>query len=763
MARPLMFWVPVSTGRQPNGFGTQLCTAQNRVVFLRTLTSAKLIAGYVPEQAADKRFTKSGVILLTGPRLRRHQEGTQQRIVGSERADSYMKHVQPFLRRLRGIRNLPFWWTGLGLSVFSLLVTLSFANPADAATYDVNPHLTAEVGFNGYFVKNHWVPVRVQMVNGGPSVLQGQLAVHIDFSVGNGRFAQGTMHWPVSIAGHHTASMDISVPGNIIDDSSLSFLVDGQPVAATKLTGNALGDTALVTVLSANPQAAQFLTGTTFGPGGAPVLPVSIKPSGMPATANGYSALTAVVATPGSLDELSNAQTQALKNWVELGGLLLVESTNGIPKSWQSLMPLTAKAPHTVSGARLNDMLDITSTPLSQHITSYAGKMRPQAQLWAGTPANPLLAATPEGRGQIVQTAFLPTEPAVLGWSNNLAFWTRIIKQGSSGNNGALPSLLDSNGVLSLAAASGALTPLRIPSLKFWGFVFAIYTLVAGPGLFFLLRRRKRETLAWVILPSLSILTTFGIYALGAQQRPGGMLTEGVGVLDLAGNGLAESYGIRAFMSPYVASTTFIAAQPMLTLPLAEQNVRQLGVADVTTGARSVSMFEDVGRFGVRYLYSAGAVQHQGRIATDLLALGSTPSSFAGNVTNDTPYPLQHVVVYWNQAMFVLGNLAPGATASITPQTPTQVVPVNWLSTYSGYNREVTRGLGRPLGNLANSLGFFNDNIPLSQAIIIATTNSDTPALPKPISGQTIASAQSLVMVRQMAFVAQYPHEVGKP
>lgn len=629
-----------------------------------------------------------------------------------------------------------------------------------AADDDQNIKMSAVVGFNGFFEKNQWVPIRLRMDNPGRA-LSAELVVDVNYSLDNGRVAAGTLRWPVQLPARTTTYKEIAVPGNIIDNASVSCTVEGQAVGAVRLSGNALGNTSLVAVLSKEAQSAQYLTGST-GPTGAPVLPISINPENLPDASNLLSDLTALFATPTNLRQLSQVQQAAVLQWVKLGGTLVVTGTSGVRNAWQNYFPINPGPQHPTSGEGLSQMF-ASPLPSAPQLITYAHGLKKDGNLWAGTSALPLVAALDVGRGMVVQTSFLPSQGSLLSWSSNAAFWTQVLKDGNSGSSSALPSLLDKSGVLSLATASDSLTPLRIPSLRFWGLLFGLYVLVLGPGVFFILRRKKRETLGWLILPGLSILTTIVIYTFGASQRPLGALTEGVGVMDLVGDGTGEVYGIRAFMSPYVSSAYLSTPRPMLVLPLAEQNVRLLGTANVITSQHTQAGFEDVGRWGIRYIYSAGVVHNIGGFQTELEQFGLIHDSFRGLISNDTPYPMYDVALYWNHQMYQLGDLAPSSTVPITPETASKAVPTNWLSAYSSYNRNITHGIGRPLGSLANQLGFMNSDLGVNKAVLIATTDVPNPGLPKLVTDQKIASSQGLVLVRQIVDVTQYPPEVNVP
>lgn len=633
--------------------------------------------------------------------------------------------------------------TCLGLSGFAALPTVQAAAPV------VSLH-NANVGFRGYYGKNTWVPVTAQIINHGPAT-QGKLTISISSEIGASHIAYGNLQWSVSLPAHETVNKQVLVPGFLIGVGSLTLLVNGVSAGTTELTGNALGHVALVAVLSKNTQTAQTLLGSENNTAGAPVLPVTMKAADFPASVDGMSGLTALVSSPQELAGLSRVQQEDVQAWVRLGGLLIITGTQGEVKSWQSWYPLHYTAQHQVSGRGLDQYIGDTSVRAPKlQVHSNANSLQTGASLWAETGAIPLIAQSTQGRGAVVQTAFSPSQPALLAWQGNGALWTTLFKMGSSQSFSAMPNYLSTGGVFSLASASDGLAPLRVPSLGFWASLFGIYVLLAGPVAFFLLRRYKREPAAWVVLPVFSILVTAGIYLFGATQRPTGMLTEATGVLDLVGNGQAEAYGVRAMMSPRVSTFEVQTSQPMLALPLIEHNNPVTEEESASVGRNTTVSFRRVARWGIRYTYLAGAVNGQGEVMASLV---NNFGTLAGTLENRTPYLLNNVAVCWNGHIYEVGDLKPGASAAIKSTPATTIKSSNWLAAYSAYNHDITRSIGRSLGALAGSEQLFNSDIGLSSALLVATTAKPTPALGTVFVYEPTASDQTLTLVRQFTDV----------
>lgn len=609
--------------------------------------------------------------------------------------------------------------------------------------------LSAVVGYAGYFGVNHWVPVDILIHNAGPAQ-PAVLQLDLDSSIGANRAELGRLRWHITLPNRGWKHIFIAVPGNVLAAAfppTVDCVVGGDVAGRAYLSGNALSND-LVAVLSNEAQDAAFLTGST-GPN--PVLPVAIKPASIPTNPNLLANLSAVVASPTTLQQLSDNQYRALMTWVRLGGLLIVTDT--VNQSPGLPMPLLPGPTRTVNGILLQRFIDSAATPQGPIVIHVRG-LRPGATLIAGTSSVPLIASLSIGRGHVVQTAFSPTQGALLAWPNNVTLWSDILRLGNEGGRSALVNLLDPEGVLGLTSASDTLAPLRVPSLKIWASVFALYTLLAGPVLFAFLRRYKAESWAWGILPVLSLITTVGIYSFGGAGRPSGALAEGVGVIDFVGDGQAETYGVTGFMSPTVTSVNATTRQPLFMMPLADQSVRRVGTAnsDMTALTASTS-FQGVGRWSLRYIYAAGAVNNQGELDAHLAGT----FGLIGTVQNNTPYDLHNVALCWEGRMFTLGDMHPGDLAAVNIETAAQDIGNNWLVAYSGYNRDITRGLGRPLSAFAANM--FNLDLGANEAMVIATTSNRIPSLPQLNLPERLASNQSLSLVRQFVSVEETPIE----
>lgn len=617
------------------------------------------------------------------------------------------------------------------------------ASRAPEVFADASPvSMAVAVGYGGYYVADEWVPVHVWVRNGGRAEM-AKLVLRVGGpSIGDRRVA-GELAWPLWLPKGASASTFVDVPGSALaQGASLDLVIGNRVVSTSWLGGNSVSHVDLVGVVSDSSQATQFLAGTSAD--GTPVLPVALRAYDLPTSPQALADLSALVASVDELRALSKAQVRALAAWLDQGGMLVVTGT-GLAPAELGALPISPGAFAVVNGDALASFAGTSDGP--GQIESTAGEIAADARLWAGSNAEPLVASEAFGRGHIWQTAFSPLDPDLLAWPGNAQMWTALFHDAGMAQVGdpAVSNLLRPTGGLSLTSVGDALEPLRMPGLSTFGLVLLAYLLAAGPVTFYVLRRLRRAALAWVVLPALSGLTTAGVFALGGSARPAGLLMNGVGVMELLGDGQAYEYGALAIMSPDSGDEILRlpAGDDVLTLQSDNQPVANAGI-EHSADATWVSL-TDVPRWHVRYVFASGFHDDAGRIQCNFK---EAYGLLFGTVTNETRMTLTNVAVVYDGMLVKLGALAPGQTRSVNAS---QEVPTSsWISDYGVYNRQLTHGIGRTLGAYLSSLaaGWHGGS---EAALVLATADGGLPELAAPANDHVVASEKRLVLVREYA------------
>lgn len=209
---------------------------------------------------------------------------------------------------------------------------------------------------------------------------------------------------------------------------------------------------------------------------------------------------------------------------------------------------------------------------------------------------------------------------------------------------------------------------VSVPPIGSLIIVLLIYLVLAGPIMWFILKRTKREPVLWLALPALALVATLGVYLFGRSLRANTTTAHATVVADLpstrqistqvlvtSANGGTE--GVRlddgwrpatvfsesmAFDGPFGRSsqsgtTTLVGSDLVADLPPGGVGVI---AAETTTGAAPDPAWQ--------------------------VELTGDDGSLKGTITNLTDYELEKVVVASGQGFHQISSLEPGESAEVT-------------------------------------------------------------------------------------------------
>jgi hypothetical protein len=299
--------------------------------------------------------------------------------------------------------------------------------------------------------------------------------------------------------------------------------------------------------------------------------PIGVRPEDLPDQAIGYDAVHTVVWQDGDPTRLLDGggeRMDALLTWIAQGGRLVVTHRS----DWQALEPIFSLLPVTpIDAVDLADAAPLGELPLTgvtlsdrERFTTVSGPVRfilsvakddavVEETFTLGDTGHPLLARRGYGFGSVTWLAtdlanrnLLGRRPDVtVGWT---AIWARLLDVGDTpvidpderdderydANQARLLATLPQNDV-QLSGRGAALVTLVV--LFFIG-----YWLLAGPGVFFFLKHKKKASLSW---------WAFGVIAAGAA-----LLT--IGLTNLVLRGPAELKHVSVLrVGPVAPSVVF--------------------------------------------------------------------------------------------------------------------------------------------------------------------------------------------------------------
>ncbi len=639
-------------------------------------------------------------------------------------------------------------------SLFACLMLACLLGAINAPVWADGPTVTAVFGIGGRYRPGGWCPVTVKVHNPGADALDGQVQALSEADPNAGRFGRPTVNAgaalfsrPLSVPGGGTGQTQLytqgldpgagvvtvqvadgrtrgdgrilaqgsssstggstlpAVSGLPLTDQDL-FLVGfgADPGAFTSLNGQKLGLVHL-------PGVGAGLPSFPAGAGSNPTFPltgnaqvVSVLPADLPDRPVGYSGVDAfLLRGDAPLDALSEAQADALKDWVAGGGYLVVICTGADPGPFaspffQGLLPASVRT--TGKGT-----LALTLKPLPGVRTPVSG-----------------LICGPYGAGQVAMTtldlAAKPPPPPF--WAAALPVPHTLLHAAAAHDQALAQSYYGYNntdsGLLSAAVLRGP--SLDAPGTWVIALFLLAYLIVLIPVNYLVLKRLDRRELAWATIPALVIVFAVGTFAVGYAAKGGSVFVNRAAIVETAaGQTSAGVRGALGLFSPRRTSYDLTLTGTGLSAALPFVLPNRFGSGGDAQPSGQTRLVQTPGGASLLdaavNMWAMRAFEFQS--STDLG--GTVDVSTSGNslvVTNHTPHTLTNCQVIRAGTSYPAGTLAAGGTAQVSlflqsytnPQTPGLPLPQMSPAYLNGVaDSSVTPRMQAALSDYARSLG----------------------------------------------------------
>ena len=379
--------------------------------------------------------------------------------------------------------------------------------------------LDVSAGFDGYYRPNQWLPLRVTIENNGDAIT-GNLVVRPETS---GNALLNTFSTP----------LDLPAGSNQVLFLYISARNTNRPIRVELLDdNNRVVTLAEVTLdnIEARDRLYVVVSGTTAGS----IIDLSAVHTGendafqanwslvnIPDRAPALEAVDALVFNDVDTGTLSQAQRDAISQWVISGGHLIV--TGGV--SWQAtgagfrdILPFTPEDSETIDEATaLTDLGGDYNANLSGQFTTAIGEPTEDAIVLAQTSdETPLVIRREQGNGTVTYLTIDPNAQPYRGWANRADLWWTLL---SSVN--VQPSWTHGFSDWDRARTATEILPglELLPSIiTLLAFLFG-YIIVVGPINYAILSQLNRRDWAWITIPIMIIVFSIVARAIGVNLR----------------------------------------------------------------------------------------------------------------------------------------------------------------------------------------------------------------------------------------------------
>jgi hypothetical protein len=550
------------------------------------------------------------------------------------------------------------------------------AAPAPAGTTQSTAiTVTARAGFDGYYKEARWLPMRVVVANEGPDA-RGRLQVIAP----RYNTAQVVVSREVELPTQSRREIFLYIPTEgYLSTLKVSLLNDGQEIAShtVRLVQTSATDL-LYGVLAGSPSAYNILADVEPVNGTARV--AQLEAGDLPPVSYAWHALDVLVMSDVDTGGFSPEQRAALAGWVAAGGRLIVAGGPTWQRTAAGLGDLLPLAPAgTTSVADLSSLgAYAAAEPPGGAAVAATGALAPDAATLVSAGDLPLVAARRSGFGQVIFLAVDPAFDPLSGWVGLEGLFRNLLS-GTAQRPGWAAGLRN---WYSARDAVNALPGLDFPSaFTICGFL-GLYLVAVGPINYLVLRRLKRRELAWVTIPALVLVFSLGAYLAGYQLRGAQASLHRLAVVQVWPDAeFARVEGVVGLFSPRRSQYDLAFGPGFLARPMPVDGFGgPAGSFRVEQADQTIipNVRLEVG--AVEPFVMQGQVPAPAFEADLVLDVSSTFASLQGTVTNRSELVLKDAVILGPGGAQRLGDLGPGASASVSlslSSARASVAPVN--------------------------------------------------------------------------------------
>lgn len=409
--------------------------------------------------------------------------------------------------------------------------------------------MDVSVGFDAKLSPHSWAPVLVEMFNDGPPVEgfvelrspQPSRRIVYNKSVVLPTNSRKRL-WLYPYVGIYESQFEVrllSSNGRVLAETPARFQT--LPADSSLIASATRAELNVVPILSAGPQGE--------------VTPARLRHEALPDDPAGYDGLTALVLTDVIESEWTVGQRRALRNWVAMGGHLIVSVNNADnfirSKLWDELLPMRVTGSEIVPGLAA---LDARGAETLRKETPVAVGTIERGRVRIKEGERPLVVESEFGRGTVTLLTFCIEREPFRAWTGKEPFW-----------RGLLPvsvSVLDDNqaqkqmhwGTKTLDDVFRGMFEAKLErQISLWWLLLLIgcYLVVIGPFDYWLVRHKlKKPVLTWMTFPSYVVGFSVMIYGIGYTLKSGDSELMQVSIVDVEPTtGVAQGTTVAGFYS----------------------------------------------------------------------------------------------------------------------------------------------------------------------------------------------------------------------
>ncbi|WP_102271491.1 hypothetical protein [Cytobacillus massiliigabonensis] len=409
---------------------------------------------------------------------------------------------------------------------------------------------------------------------------------------------------------------------------------------------------------------------------------IQLKKEELPEQGLGLELIDYLVIDEYAISQLEQSQQEAIKEWVESGGILIA---GGAPNGLQSYGQLYSLLPMEMDKELIvpsNDIFGSKDDKKSfESLTTFTGAIADGAEVLQKSGGVPVTVKKPYGNGVILQTGFSLGDEPLSSWKGYAAWFDRYLHNGYKVN--AAPSNYGPNIYDSLywefAETNEYFNANKFSIGQLIGLLVG-YIVIIVPVLYFILRKIDKREHSWWIIPSLAFVMAAIVFGLGAKDRIARPQLNQMGVYKVSDHQLT---GLQA--SSLLSNKS---GEYTLSIPIGEFNAisssNNTSNYDPLSGAIHVNerkttdiVFSDVGYWSSKTIYGNARKKMEGGFHADITVQNKR---LTGTIENTFDYDFDEIFIWSGSEKIKLGAIRKGETIKVDKEVKQSLLTKPYVS-----------------------------------------------------------------------------------
>lgn len=592
---------------------------------------------------------------------------------------------------------------------FALLILLIFSFiPLIEASAAPQLDVKATAGYQNKIKYGEGLPLTINIVNSGDE-FSGDLVIDYSESYGVG----SAKAIPLTIGKGETKTLNLALPG-LSDDgmnpnysSQMFYFYEGGwedgkdiPYKGNKnVKPSSFGPETIffLTLTESADRLRALSTMKLSGMASSQIVHLAqIKDYQFPTDKAAYDIANYLVIDEYVLADLDEEQQQAILDWVQTGGVVLVGASNNTS---EELGILSSHLPLTLTDERKTLKAEILTAftknkEFTEDIVFFGSNVNEGSRILLKSEDEAVAATRSIGSGAIIQTTFSLGDEPLSKQENYTFLLTELMKKANGsyvnqmnhnyGQNFKEQMTYEIGQTNELFPSFQVSTPLMIG-------IVIIYIMLVGPLLYFLLKRKDKREHAWWIIPTISIVASAAIFAYGAKDRLIRPQIQQVSFYKVQEDKSLTGYYVETLLSNRSGDFTFeseegtsmVASRRMNSFS-GNSSVMDMSILQEQANSDQLTV-RDVGYWSVSSVLGETSIKDVGNFIIDLTVESGI---VRGTVKNEFPFALKDVAIWSGTKMIELGSLAPNESLQVNESIGSALllpIGVPTSSQYMGY------------------------------------------------------------------------------